>query len=87
MEPDAAVWRCWSVYVCGGRGMPTSEEYERKAAECLRMARTMDDGTNKALLLQMALAWIELANQTKIRHKRCVGRIDVATGAGIVKLD
>ena len=67
MEPDAAVWRCWSVYVWGGRGMPTSEEYERKAAECLRMARTMDDGTSKALLLQMALAWIELANQTKIR--------------------
>ena len=43
--------------------MPTSGEYEQKAAECLRLARVMSDNTNKALLHQMALAWIERANQ------------------------
>ena len=38
-------------------------ECERKAVECLRLARVMSDDTNKALLHQMALAWIERANQ------------------------
>src|SRR5262245_39812062 len=45
--------------------MPTSEECEQKAAECLRLARVMSDLTRKALLLQMALAWTERANQVK----------------------
>jgi hypothetical protein len=42
-------------------------ECEQKAVECLRLARVMSDNTNKALLHQMALAWIERANQIKTR--------------------
>ena len=49
--------------------MPTAEECEQKAAECLRLARAMSDNTNKALLRQMALAWIERANQLKTDHQ------------------
>jgi hypothetical protein len=45
--------------------MPTPEECEQKAAECLRLARVMSDLSHKALLLQMALAWTERANQVK----------------------
>ena len=44
-------------------------EYEQKAVECLRLARVMSDNTNKALLRQMALAWIERANQIKTKKK------------------
>jgi hypothetical protein len=51
--------------------MPISE-YEQKAVECLRLARVMSDNTNKALLHQMALAWIERANQIKTRHSESV---------------
>jgi hypothetical protein len=47
--------------------MLTSEECEQKAAECLRLARVMNDVTHQALLLKMALAWIERANQMKTR--------------------
>jgi hypothetical protein len=46
--------------------MPISD-YEQKAVECLRLARVMRDNTNKALFHQMALAWIERANQIKTR--------------------
>jgi hypothetical protein len=49
--------------------MPISE-YEQRAVECLRLARVMSDNTNKALLHQMALAWIERANQIKTRSVR-----------------
>jgi hypothetical protein len=31
------------------------------AAECVRLAQDVRDETNKALLLEMALAWIRLA--------------------------
>ena len=51
----------------GGWGMPNSEQCEQKAAECLRLARVMTDNTNKALLHQMALAWIERANQIRAK--------------------
>jgi hypothetical protein len=48
--------------------MPISHlEYEQKAVECLRRARVMSDNTNRALLHQMALAWIERANQIKTK--------------------
>ena len=50
--------------------MPTSEECEQKAAECLRLARVMNDVTHQALLLKMALAWIERANQIKTSYAR-----------------
>ena len=48
-----------------GWGVLTSGEYEQKAAECLRLAEIVSDTTNKALMLQMALYWIKLAEQIK----------------------
>jgi hypothetical protein len=41
----------------------TSQECQQGAAECLRLVRTSLDSTNKALLLEMAQAWIRLAEQ------------------------
>jgi hypothetical protein len=41
----------------------TSQECQEKAAECLRLVRASLDSTNKALLLEMAQAWIRLAEQ------------------------
>jgi hypothetical protein len=43
----------------------TFQECQRRAAECLRLVRTTFDSTNKALLLEMAQAWIRLAEQQK----------------------
>jgi hypothetical protein len=44
----------------------TSQECQQKAAECLRLVRTSLDSTNKAILLEMAEAWISFAEQQKV---------------------
>jgi hypothetical protein len=43
----------------------TSQECQQKAAECLRLVQTSLDSTNKAILLEMAEAWITRAEQQK----------------------
>jgi hypothetical protein len=43
--------------------LATSQECQQRAAECLRLVRTALDSTNKALLLEMAQAWIRLAEE------------------------
>jgi hypothetical protein len=43
----------------------TSEECQQKAADCLRLLRTLRDSTNKAILLEMAEAWISFAEAAK----------------------
>jgi hypothetical protein len=52
----------------------TSQECQKKAADCLRLVRTLRDSTNKAMLLEMAEAWISFAEQQKaevnVRLKR-----------------
>jgi hypothetical protein len=46
--------------------VPTSEgDYQRRAADLLRIAQETDNPTNKALLLDMARAWLNLAEQVK----------------------
>ena len=47
--------------------MPVPDDYRRKAAECLRLAQGAEDSGSKALLLEMAQAWVKLAEQTKTR--------------------
>jgi hypothetical protein len=48
------------------KGVPTSEEdYQRRAADLLRIAQETDNPTNKALLLEMAQAWLNLAKRVK----------------------
>ncbi len=45
-------------------------EYRQSAAECLRLARRTDDSGTKALYLQMAQAWIKLADDLETRPAR-----------------
>ena len=47
--------------------MSKSEEYQQRAAECLRVAQATNDPINKALLLEMAQAWVRLAEQAKAK--------------------
>ncbi|HKF11161.1 MAG TPA: hypothetical protein VKB89_20965 [Xanthobacteraceae bacterium] len=41
--------------------MPTAQDYQHRAAECLRLARGTRNPTNKALFLEMALTWVKLS--------------------------
>src|SRR5437868_6576393 len=43
----------------------TYKDYQKRAAECLRLAQTMNDPANKALLLEMARTWARLAEQAQ----------------------
>ena len=45
----------------------TSQECQQKAAECLRLVQTLRNSTNKAILLEMAEAWISHAEQQKAK--------------------
>jgi hypothetical protein len=40
-----------------------SSEYQHRAAECVRLALTARDQTNKLLLLDMAQCWLTLSEQ------------------------
>ena len=48
--------------------MPTTQRYQHRAAECLRLARGTTNLTNKALLLEMAQTWIKLAEQAQAKE-------------------
>jgi hypothetical protein len=52
----------------------TSQECQQKAAECLRLVQTLRDSKNKAILLEMAEAWISSAEQQKVEVKREIVR-------------
>jgi hypothetical protein len=52
-----------------GGDVSTFQEYQHRAADCLRLMRTAIDETNKALLLEMAQAWIRLAEQQRARDQ------------------
>jgi hypothetical protein len=41
------------------------EEYELRAADCLRVAQDMQDPVNKGLMLEMAKAWLNLADRVR----------------------
>ena len=47
--------------------MARSQDHQRRAAECLRLAHDAVDKTNKALLIEMAQTWVKLAEQEKAR--------------------
>ena len=46
-------------------GGPVSDfkNYQKRAADCLRLAQEVSDPTNKAMLLEMAQTWVSLAEQ------------------------
>jgi hypothetical protein len=60
-------------YNPGGHQVRTYEEYQQKAAECLEPAHAATDPTNKALLLEMAQAWIRFAEQLKTKGNKPKG--------------
>jgi len=47
--------------------MASADDYRRHAAECIRLARNIENQRDKALLLTMADAWRRLANQAENR--------------------
>jgi hypothetical protein len=49
--------------------VPKFQDHQRRAAECLRLAREATDKTNKALLIEMAQTWARLAEQDKARSE------------------
>jgi hypothetical protein len=48
------------------------------AADCVRCAQGSSDPDNKALLLQMALTWVSLAEQAKRELAASATIVDVA---------
>jgi hypothetical protein len=48
--------------------MSRAEEYRRYAAECIRVAQETADPKDKALLLEMAEKWRELAKRVDHRE-------------------
>jgi hypothetical protein len=43
--------------------MPSANDYRRYSAECLTLAERVTDSADKARLIQMAQAFLELANK------------------------
>lgn len=43
--------------------MPSASDYRRYSAECLALAERVTDPADKARLIQMAQAFLELANK------------------------
>ena len=64
--------------------MDRCDAYGRFAVKCVELARTMDSPRNRAILLQMPLVWLRLAEcaaKTTVR-KECTEFISPATVDG-----
>jgi len=63
LEPKpAAVNYPGAIQGDSGR-MPSANDYRRYSAECLALAERVTDSADKARLIQMAQAFLELANK------------------------
>ena len=49
--------------------MSKADQYREHAAACLRLARRTKDDNDKALLLQMAELWRQLADRTNLQEQ------------------
>jgi len=49
--------------------LSTPELYQQRAADCLRVAQETNDPASKALLLEMAQAWVKLAERMRNRKQ------------------
>ena len=47
--------------------MEQSDQYKRRAAECVRMAERTHSAEDKVMLLQMAQTWMRLAEKAEDR--------------------
>jgi len=65
--------------------MPQNDEYRTLAANCLRMAKDTGEAGQKAMLLNMANAWLRLAHKAeKNSHSDLVyGTPDQPTPAAV----
>ena len=52
----------------GKRWVSKADRYQKLAAECLLLAKTANDRTNRALLLKMAQTWLQLAERELIAN-------------------
>jgi hypothetical protein len=70
---DSASWRCRDAgSVCSssrGGGEMSAEKYRRNAAECFGLATFVRAERPRWMLLQMAIAWSELAEQAERNRK------------------
>ena len=54
--------------------MASVEDYRRYAAECLRVAQQTENQTDKAMMIQMAETWRQLAEKAEAsRNQRAPG--------------
>jgi hypothetical protein len=68
-EPRSG-FRVVSLELFLGLTMTPGEEYRQYAAECVRVARQIQNPHDKALLLDMALRWRELAEKVESESVR-----------------
>lgn len=59
--------------------MGRSDEYRRFAAECLKIEQTTKDEQQRAIFLQMARAWLDLAQKDEVNADRSEGPEDAIT--------
>ena len=50
--------------------MPTREYYMRRAADCLRVSQQSNDHDVKVMMLEMAQAWVKLAEQSHLFERK-----------------
>jgi hypothetical protein len=50
--------------------MSRAEDYRRFAAECLKLVQSAEDEAKRALFLQMARAWLALAQKEETGRDR-----------------
>jgi hypothetical protein len=65
LAPAALIRRPW-----GKGAMTAAENYRRNAEECVRIANKTKEPAAKALLLQMADSWLDLARDVEAREGR-----------------
>jgi hypothetical protein len=49
--------------------LPKSDDYHAKAVHCVQMAQEIEDPDSKALLLEMAQAWIKLLQYVREKER------------------
>jgi hypothetical protein len=52
-----------------GRPMSSVERYRQHAADCVRQAQAQENSEDRTILLNMALAWLRLAQQVELREE------------------
>jgi len=66
-DGDRELKPCWRVQdgFTGAWDMARADEYRRYAAECLRVAQKTNNPSDKAMMLEMAQRWLELAERSE----------------------